>query len=89
MIQVAYAEMQLENARMIVEDERAGQVHFGKIGSIVEVNGSEVTLNFNPGVDCIDSSYLADLHEIKPLNKLQKMMGSLTAIVLKSCVQCN
>ena len=66
---------------MIVEDERAGKVYFGKIGSIVEVNGDEVTLNFNPGVDCINSSYLADLKELQPLKKLQKMIGSLTAFV--------
>ena len=74
--------MQLEDAEMIVEDERAGQVHFGKIGTIVEMNGDEVSLNFKPGVDTVKCSYLADLVDIKPLKKLQKIMCSLIAFVL-------
>ena len=50
---------------MIVEDERAGQVHFGKVAEIVDVNEEKAVLNFKPGVDSVDFKFVGDLSEMK------------------------
>jgi len=74
---VAFAEIQIEGSKVIVEDERAGKVHFGKVGVIVDVQEDKAVLNFKPGVDTVDLKFLGDLSEMKPLNQLQKLAGSV------------
>ena len=49
----------METTEVIIEDERAGQMYFGKIGTVVELNGNEVTVNLSPGVITLASSYVA------------------------------
>ena len=67
--------MQLEKTQVIVEDERAGQVHFGKVAEIADINEEKALLNFNPGVDNVDLKFVGDLSEMKSLKKLQKLAG--------------
>ena len=81
-LEVAFAELQMESAHIIVADERAGQVHFGKTGHIVEVSGDDARVNFNPGVDVVKAMYLADLGEMKSLKKLQKFAGVCCCFVV-------
>ena len=81
-MQVIFAELELETTEIIIEDERAGQMYFGKVGSVAELNGNEVTVNLCPGVITLASSYVAAVKEFKPLNKMQKLLGPLVAISL-------
>lgn len=67
---------------MIVEDERAGQVLFGKVGKVVEVNADMCLVNFSPGVDSVKGAFVADVSELKSLKKLQKFAGMFCLIRL-------
>jgi hypothetical protein len=59
--------MQIEKTQVIVEDERAGQVHFGKVAEIIDVNEKKAVLNFKPGVDSVDFKFAGDLSELKKI----------------------
>ena len=69
---------------MIVEGERAGQVHFGKVAEIVDVNEEKAVLNFKPGVDSVDFKFGGDLSEMQSLKKLQKLAGFEYVLVCRA-----
>ena len=76
--------MQLEQTQVIVEDERAGQVHFGKVAEIVDVNEEKAVLNFKPGTDSVDFKFVGDLSEMKSLKKLQKLAGCENVLICRA-----
>ena len=73
--EMAFAELQLEGAKVIVDNEHAGKKHYGKRAVVKEVEGDEAVVDFEPVVDRLKVEVLTPVAELANLKELKKLAG--------------